>query len=191
MNKINKIIYFFKIGCYNSIKSLRKKEITMESTLQGKVKSIDFAIYLTKKAKDMNVYINLTKLQKLLYICYGLYLAFAEDYLLDERPEAWQYGPLFPKVHKKQKENNNSLERLITSIDEADFKEFDFVVNIVLETFKDWTAIDLVNWTHEEGTAWHKRYIKQNKPRTFLDNFDIKLDFSKFIINEEGDYNEN
>lgn len=173
----NYIIEFF---CCNNVYSLNKGGVAMETAL-SRVNSIEFAIYLTQRANERNIHLNVTKLQKLLYICYGLYLSYAEEYLLDERPEAWQYGPFFPEVHKKQKENNDSLEVLIPRISEDRFKEYDFLIDAVLEAFGTWTAMNLVEWTHQKGTAWHKKYVIQDRQKDFLDNFDIKLDFNKFV----------
>ena len=148
----------------------------------GEVDSIEFAIYLYKKACELNKSINFTKIQKWLYICYGLYFAAYEKQLLTERPKAWDYGPVFPRVHKWFKKNQNRLDIMEnkTSIDEL--KKYDDVINATLKHFGDWTSSELVAWTHQIDKAWHKK-IKQDERYDSLDNYDILLDFRSLISN--------
>ena len=153
-----------------------------ETNTLGGVNSVDFAIYITEKAKDKGIPINITQLQKLLYICYGTHLAANKGVkLLDERPEAWYYGPFFPNVHKEQKRHKNGLEGLTSRISLDDFVEYDYIVDPALDHFGRWTASELVNWTHEKGKAWDKRYNMEGKKHFPLDDNDIRLDFEKFI----------
>ena len=148
----------------------------------GKVNSIDFAIYLNKKATEQGMDVNVTKIQKWLYICYGLYLARFNEQLLDERPQAWKYGPFFPKVHDVQKSNDDSLDSLFGNIDAAKFEEYDDVINATLKNFGDWSASQLVNWTHEKGCAWDKK-INLGEMLGSMDNHDIALDFKRLFSN--------
>jgi len=161
-------------------------DITANTTTHGKVDSVDFAIYLEHKARELGKAVNVTKIQKWLYICYGIYLAVYEEQLLKERPKAWDFGPAFPSVHRKQKqkENNDSLINLLSKITPDDFKEYDDVIEATLRTFGDWTAQQLVNWTHMPGTAWHNK-IMMNEKYSALDNFDIISDFKEIVVSKE------
>ena len=149
-------------------------------TLLGEVDSVDFAIYLNKKAKELGKSVNVTKIQKWLYICYGLYLAQHNKQLLTERPKAWEFGPAFPRVHNKQKKNNDSLDNLSMSVCEDSLEKYDEIINAVLEHFGDWTASGLVEWTHGKGNAWDKKFNNDEKYAS-MDNHDIILDFQRFI----------
>ena len=153
----------------------------------GKVDSVDFAIYLNKKAKDLKLSANVTQIQKWLYCCYGLYLVAYGEQLLTERPKAWNYGPAFPRVHKKQKKNNDSLDGLEAEINLDDFKQYDDVVEATLKHFGDWTAGELVAWTHEKGTAWDKQ-CKDNNMYVNMKNQDIFADFKKLFKAREHLY---
>jgi len=153
-----------------------------DTTVFGKVDSVDFAIYLNKKANEKDLPINVTKIQKWLYICYGLFLAAYDEQLLDERPKAWNYGPAFPKVHKKQKNNQDSLDGLEKELDLEKFSAYDDVIDAVLRTFGRWTASELVAWTHERGTAWDKVF-RSSEMYTPISNEDIKSDFVKLLQN--------
>jgi len=148
----------------------------------GKIDNIDFAVYLAKKAKEANLEINVTKLQKLLYICYGLYLADTNDQLLHERPEAWQYGPFFPSVHAIQRKHKNGLHVLENKKSLDDLRQYDYIIDPILDHYGKWTAGGLVAWTHKSGNAWYIKYHMENRKMTPLDNLDIISDFKKYIV---------
>ena len=109
------------------------------------------------KAEEKVLKPNVTQIQKWLYICYGLYFAAYGKQLLDERPKAWDYGPAFPKVHKKQKKYGDSLRSLYEDISADELNEYDEIIKPVLAKFGPWTATQLVDWTHEDGMAWDKK----------------------------------
>ena len=155
-------------------------DVNHEKVNYGEVDSVEFAIYLNQKATELGLSVNVTKIQKWLYICYGIYLAAKGEQLLTERPKAWEFGPAFPRVHKKQKKNNGSLNGLPMSISADSLGKYDEVIIPVLDHFGTWTASGLVAWTHEEGKAWHKKYHNDEKYAS-LDNHDIILDFERFV----------
>lgn|GEM_PF-1115399 len=186
--------YFYKFlaciasRCYHGDDNTGYGEIYKMSDMDGAIKygevdSVDFAIYLNKKAKEQKQQVNVTKLQKWLYICYGLHLALHESQLFAERPKTWDYGPAFPRVHKTQKKNNDTLDTLLDKIDVQAFSQYDKLINTVLKYFGGWTAQKLVDWTHRPGTAWHKR-IKMGERYEPMDNYDILLDFKGLVLDE-------
>ena len=62
-----------------------------------KLDSIDVVAYITKEAVIKNFYIDLTKLQKMLFACYGTYLAITGKRLCSEHPKALSCGSVFLK----------------------------------------------------------------------------------------------
>ena len=153
-------------------------------TAIGGIDSVDFALYLNEKVKARGESVNKTKMQKLLYICYGSYLKIHDmQQLLDEKPNAWDYGPAFPNVYRAQKSSSDGLDGLQALSGEKSeyFKRFDDLINGVLDFFGDWTAGQLVAWTHEEGTAWHKKYSNKKDRYTSLNNLDILMDFKRYM----------
>lgn len=63
--------------------------------------SVECANYLRYIAiEEFGLILNMTQVQKLLYMAYGVTLAINESQLLDEVPQAWPFGPIFPLVHK-------------------------------------------------------------------------------------------
>jgi len=151
----------------------------------GEVNSVDFAIYLQQAAIKRGLEVNMTKVQKWLYICYGFYLAIHNRQLLDEKPIALHFGPLFENVYKEQKRNNDSLIGLEARIVGVDFSVYNRIIDATLKLFGDWSAGELVYWTHKDGGAWQKQIKTQGK-RTAMDNFEILLDFKELFPDEEN-----
>jgi len=147
------------------------------------VDSVDFAVYLNRKANEKNLNVNVTKIQKWLYICYGIYLAIYEKQLLNEKPKVWEYGPVFEKVHTKQIESNGNLDNYYSSVDHGYLKKFDGLIDETLKHFGSWTSEELFSWTHEEGKAWDKRKTA-NGMRKSMDNLNIMADFKELLPDE-------
>jgi len=143
--------------------------------------SVHFAIYLEKCARERGGHLNMTMVQKLLYICYGLWLAIECAQLFEERPKAWKYGPVFPKVHKKQMKFNDSLKKLERKISHESFEKYDELIDVVLNSFGAWSASQLVSWTIREGSAWHMKYVVLEEPYGTMDNLDIINEFETLI----------
>ena len=153
----------------------------------GMMDAVGFAAYLIKRAQELGFTVNVTKLQKWLYVCYGLYLAAYGEQLFNERPKAWDYGPVFPKVHRQQVKNK--LEKLVqgANLDNLQPDERDKcngVVDAVLGHFGNWMATELVEWTHTPNMAWD-RTVKESGKYATIDNFDIYRDFKEYVSDEE------
>ena len=121
------------------------------------------------------------KLQKLLYYVQGFNLAIFEEKLFEENISAWQYGPVVPNVYHEFKgygynsiifDDENKPEELI--LDE----ERENVFNQVLEEYGKYSAIKLMNMTHEEA-PWKNTVIERT-----IDNELIKNYFKTLIDNE-------
>jgi len=149
--------------------------------------SIEFATYLNREAKRLDNDINLTKIQKLLYICYGSYLAVKGQPVFSEEPKAWDYGPVFADVYYFMKLNNDSLGGLEISEEVVNLikKECGNLVTSVLNHFGDWSAGQLVAWTHRPETAWHKKYEIQGEKYTDLDKNDIIQEFERYKVEDK------
>lgn len=120
--------------------------------------SVEFAKYMIMKANERSIDMNMTKTQKLLYIAYGAGLVIENERLLNEHPQAWPYGPVFPTTR-------NKLLRLdfgAMKLDDATFEKFSTderanrIIDFVFLGFKLWTASQLTAWSHEEGSPWDK-----------------------------------
>jgi uncharacterized phage-associated protein len=49
--------------------------------------------------------LNGSQIQTILYNAYGVWLATKGERLLEEHPQVWQYGPVFPRAYKHLKKN--------------------------------------------------------------------------------------
>lgn len=94
------------------------------------------------------------KLQKLLYYVQGFYLAVFDKPLYNDEIEAWMYGPVVPSVYdnyapqgKSPLYNMESYTPISLTEDEED------LFNQVYEAYGQFSAVKLMNLTHEE-TPW-------------------------------------
>lgn len=128
--------------------------------------SVNIARYIIAVANHKGKTINMTKLQKLLYITYGVYLAVNDCRLFKEHPQAWPYGPVFPTTRNKLLRVDfcgiNFKDEEFDSLRSDD--EINGLLDLVFRNFGDWTASQLTEWSHRNGTAWERT--------TELENFD-------------------
>ncbi|WP_209271540.1 type II toxin-antitoxin system antitoxin SocA domain-containing protein [Xanthomonas arboricola] len=109
------------------------------------------------------------KLQKLLYFAQGHSLGMYGRPLVDEAPEAWQYGPVFPSVYHAYKSYG---AQPITAL-EMEFNPFTgqsfpyppvqspedlALIEAVWNGYKDRTPIQLSEMSHAPGGPWEKAY---------------------------------
>lgn len=121
--------------------------------------STDVAMYLVALANNKRITINITKVQKLLYITYGTFLRVYKKRLINEHPQAWPYGPVFPTTRNKLlKQDLTSISK--ESISEEEQKKMDNdnelnnVFEFVFENFGTWNAGQLSEWSHTNGSPW-------------------------------------
>lgn len=120
-------------------------------------KSTDVALHLAAVANERRVSINMTKIQKLLYITYGVFLRVYRERLLNEHPQAWPYGPVFPTTR------NRLLKLDLYSITAQDVPQevrtdaqLQEIIAFVFSSFGGWNAGQLSEWTHRHGSPWEK-----------------------------------
>lgn len=124
-----------------------------------KYDSVDVACYIVASANDKHLGINMTKLQKLLYIAYGTYLAITNGKrLTNEHPQAWPYGPVFPTtrnrlLNKDLSQINFSDSSLSEIKDDPNLKS---LISSVLKGFGNKNATTLTVWSHQSGSPWDR-----------------------------------
>ena len=126
--------------------------------------SVTAAKYLLALAFSKGRVLNVTQVQKLLYMAYGYFLAREGRILLDENPRAWPYGPVFPKT--REEIDYSTVVEL--SSDEFDEIRTDEALNhfykLLIDKYAVFTASQLSEWSHTEGSPWDKT-VKQNNYR--------------------------
>jgi uncharacterized phage-associated protein len=148
-------------------------------------KSEDVARYIAAYANEHKYVINMTKIQKLLYIAYGVYLAIKDKRLTNEHPQAWPYGPVFPITRNKlSKEEltdisfkDPQLQKMSEDVD------FSALIKLVFKVFGSKTAGYLSEWSHMPGSPWDA-IVKSEKFKwgDRIDDIFIKEYFVSIIV---------
>lgn len=136
----------------------------MENKEIYKYNSVDVAKYIVAMSNSKKLSINMTKVQKLLYIAYGLYLAVKEERLTNEHPQAWPYGPVFPTTRNKLlKTDLYSIDFTDESLkDIINDKDVKSLLELVFRSFGTWSAGSLTSWSHGDGTPWQQTVSSEN-----------------------------
>lgn len=121
--------------------------------------SIDYARLLSWLAYyKHNTILNKTQMQKLLFMCYGIFYAYKNIHLFtDDAPKAWPYGPVFPRVNVRY--NPNSIPSDLTDKEKNSFlenKDALFLANNIINNYVNVSAHSLSEWSHEKGSPWFK-----------------------------------
>lgn len=111
------------------------------------------------------------KLQKILYLAQGYFLAKKKRPLFNDDIEAWQYGPVVPSVYKVYKGSNES--RILLESDVKIDHEDMVSIKEVWETFGKYSAGTLVDFTHKQSpwinsSASTKKVISQESMKDFF-----------------------
>ena len=149
---------------------------------QGIFDSRDVAAYIAQQCIKNHISYNNTKIQKLLYCVYGVVLAVYEQQICDERPHAWPYGPVFPKVfdyiHKGWDISGYSM-RLKHELS----AEEKTAIDVVLDAFAGYSAGQLSSWSHEAGSPWSVVTQKEGTGwNVLLNNQDIATYFKNNVV---------
>ncbi len=137
-------------------------------------------------------YITHLKLQKLVYISYGFYLARTNSSLFEEDIEAWRLGPVIPELYHEFKRFGPAIIRrwsanfdyqsgkfkipVVSDDDDAAIRALDFTWN-----HYGWiSARDLVDITHAEGTPWK---ITRDQDRRVI-NPNLIRDHFRMLLND-------
>jgi uncharacterized phage-associated protein len=122
------------------------------------------------------------KLQKLVYLAHGWWLAYHDAPVVSERPQVWRYGPVFPSMYRALSPFGSRPIRFpvrdapfgpTPDIDEND-NETRQLLDWVWSRYGGLTAIQLSDLTHEFGSPW--RTIAQEHNYRIPNNFEMPDD---------------
>ncbi|WP_026829826.1 Panacea domain-containing protein [Exiguobacterium antarcticum] len=125
------------------------------------------------------------KLQKLLYIAYCKFLKETDSPLFGEEFQAWDYGPVIPSVYHQFKSLRS--EQIIIDVPTANEKRYLStsigrkilkVVDETIEQYGDYSANNLVTFTHEPGRAWVSVFIPLKSNVMSVECIKESLDFN-------------
>lgn len=122
--------------------------------------------FLANSAKPLTA----MHLIKLTYIAHGFVLAFTKQPLIDERVEAWKYGPVIPALYHAYKGSGGrdirKLEYCGTELSDKEIgarREFlksrigpkiSNVLDQIIDIYGSKSALELSALTHKPGTPW-------------------------------------
>ena len=146
--------------------------------------SLQVMAYIIKQCRDQGIEVNATKLQKLMYCCYGVALAMLNFRICDESPEAWQYGPVFPRTLKEFKDNG--IQGLVDSQTTTEADQWPSAVKDsirqTLAFFGRYTANQLSMWSHLKGSPWSRASNDGKDLYGQIDDSSIRAYFSESVV---------
>jgi uncharacterized phage-associated protein len=145
-------------------------------------------------AEEKKLALDHMKLQKLIYFAHGWCLAISGEPLINEPIEAWKFGPVINSIyHAFKRFGSGVITQKAVSFDGCDFViptvgKDDTFTNELLETIvkaygREFTAIQLSNMSHEQGSPWEVTWKKKNPDEQLkylqIENEEIKDYFTK------------
>jgi uncharacterized phage-associated protein len=122
------------------------------------------------------------KLQKLVYLAHGWWLAYHAEPIVDQRPEVWRYGPVFPNLYRalsgfggrpiRQPQRQSPFESP-PDVDENDDDAHN-LLNWIWARYGGFTGVQLSDLTHEPRSPW--RTVAQQHNFRISKNFAIPDD---------------
>ena len=109
--------------------------------------------YILGVCEKLGIPWNATKAQKLMYCCYGTGLAAFGEKLTEEAPQAWKYGPVFPRTF-----NGLRKGRIVPGEDHGFSNACDpkwlSMIEQTVRAFGKFSASQLSTWSHKPGSPW-------------------------------------
>jgi uncharacterized phage-associated protein len=142
------------------------------------------------------------QLQKLVYFAYGWYLAITGERLIDERVEAWQWGPVVPSLYLEFKRfgsdpvtepsadyyfKDGKMQFKFYELNSGDPGKDDaarMLIKRVWDIYGKYSAAQLSDMTHEPNSPWSTTPGKEIKG-TDIDDEEIKRYFRR-LANEQS-----
>ncbi|WP_300549632.1 Panacea domain-containing protein [uncultured Bacteroides sp.] len=108
--------------------------------------------------------LNKTQMQKILFMCYGLYLTnHSEPLFADDTPKAWPFGPVFPRSYKRYVE---AVPKDLSIDDKKAFlkdKETLIAISKIVDSYYNYSANALSEWSHQKDSPWAKTVFSQDE----------------------------
>jgi len=120
------------------------------------------------RAKQHGVFVNHLKLQKFVFFTHVWSLAILDVPAVEERPEAWEHGPVFGSLFYRLKDiGHQAIDAYIETIDAetnsyqalvppSEDSNFWHVLEQVIEQYGRFTATELSALGHVHGGPWEQ-----------------------------------
>lgn len=106
---------------------------------------------------------SLTPMQvlKLVYIAHGWMLALYRRALIRDEVQAWQYGPVIPRLYNSIRRYRSQPvnEPIVCENEEIDPAAID-IIGQVYDQYGHYSGAALSRMTHAQGTPWDRVYVE-------------------------------
>ena len=120
------------------------------------------------------------KLQKLMYFAHGWCLALSGVPLIDDKFEAWDYGPVLPDVYHAFKHFRGNPVTQISPRGAADLPaEAKPLITKILKQYGHLSGLTLSDMTHKEHSPWAQ--TREVCPGSIIENGAIKSYFEAML----------
>lgn len=144
------------------------------------------AYYLVGLYKKDNKPVTQLHIQKLMFLFEAYYMNVTnKQYLYQCEFKAWNFGPVATKLYNKFKvygRNNIVLTQEQIDAGNSIPDETKELLQKLYDAFKDYTAMQLVNFTHAEGSPWKEAWDKEEY--SVISKEKMKEWFSKYVKKE-------
>jgi uncharacterized phage-associated protein len=156
------------------------------------------------RAKDRQVEMTHLKLQKLVYFIHAWGLTLTGKSPINEKPQAWQFGPAFESIYFAASEyGKNPIKKFFKSmhvitdefsniVPSADDKSFWQLTDDVMKNYLHFTPLELSALAHEEGSAWDLARAQKStfiSDESIINDFRAKLEAHKKNLNQSSSNN--
>lgn len=121
------------------------------------ISATDIAKYIILRCNITDTEITNLKLQKMLYFLWIDYYDQTGENLFDDNFYAWKLGPVIPSIYYQY--HKFGADSIYLNDNEITFgREFNRILNNLIDKYKDKSAYDLVKRSHIELGAWDLIY---------------------------------
>lgn len=146
-------------------------EVKTPSKTEGKgLDSIVIAKTLVYIGQKYEHTLNMSQLQTIMYIIYGVWIAQKGERLTAEHPQMWQFGPVFPRAYNRLKKEPGGGEAEYNSLKESEPE----LLSYIEDCFRryGWTPATILGNPHvSKDSPWtHARKVNPDKWGAALDD---------------------
>lgn len=157
------------------------------------------ANYFVKKGLRAGRPVEPMKLQKLIYFAHGWHLAIHGEPLIDERIEAWRYGPVVPSIYHAVKHHGarpidfpiidfDGEDYVTPMIDGGDVKA---LLDKIWSVYGGYSSGELSRMSHDTDGPWFRTWKEEAQEGAIrgvdISDFEIKRYFTRVATENRGE----
>ena len=138
-------------------------------------------------------YVDNIRLNKFVYLAFGIAYAYYNRILFKEPIQAWRLGPVIPSIYHEFKKygygkitessyiHNPVKDKMTKPVVEKNDEQAIATLQVVKEEYSSMSTRELIDRIHDTGTPW-KQFYKEGKTNIEIDIKTIKQYFKKEIL---------